>query len=192
MRHFLTYNMGIYKIITDVRSYQWLLPDIGNSSLLDLMTFDCNSKKYNWPKIKWYPYDTSKKAGNFYSLGGVGAFAFDSKVYESEIFSLLEMAGEILPIDAGGEVLYVLNVLECVNMLDHQSSKWHLYDDGSKGRILEYRFHENCITESSIFKIPETCKGEILTYCNVKSKYDEFRYLYDELKFSGLTFEKLN
>jgi len=106
------------------------------------------------------------------------------------LFTLLEMAGQILPINVDGKKLYALNVLECINCLDQENSKFDYYEDGTKGRILRYAFHHR-LTASSIFKIPETSRGEILTYSGVKDAEDEFYSLYKQLKFTGLRFEEL-
>ncbi|MDO3628861.1 hypothetical protein [Mucilaginibacter sp. BT774] len=182
-------NFKIYRVTVDVSNYQWIMPNIPEDDLLEFVIFDCNKKDESWIKTNWYVYNLKEKKGNFFEING-GALAFDQQVYDSELFTLLEMAGEILPVNVGGERLYALNVLECINCLDQENSKFDYYDDGTKGRILKYAFHRR-LTESSIFKIPETSRGEILTYSGVKDAEDEFYSLYKQLKFTGLKFEEL-
>lgn len=181
--------MKVYRVKTDVRNYQWIMPDISEDNLLDFIMFDCEAKNENWTDINWYIDNPKLKKGNFYHIHG-GSFAFDQQVYDSELFTLFEMAGQILPINVEGQKLYVLNVLECINSLDQENSKFNYYDNGTRGRILNYTFH-NRLTESSIFKIPETSRGEILTYTGIKDSEDEFYSLYKQLNFTGLIFEEL-
>ena len=71
-------------------------------------------------------------------------------------------------------------------------SEWHYYEDGTRtNRIKKYSFYEDRRTESSLFKIPETCKVEVLTYSGVKDELEEFIGVYNESKFDGLIFEKI-
>jgi len=167
------------------------MPRISGGNLLDLLSFDCITKKNEFDNIEWYVFNPKKKKCNFYT-GISGALVFDQEIYDSDLINLFEMAGEILPIKLeSGEILYALNVLECVNMLNQNETIYDIYDDGQKGRILKYSFYENCLSESSIFKIPETSKTEILTYSNVKNPDDEFYTAYKDSGFTGLVFELL-
>lgn len=185
--------MKVYSVKTDIKFSQSVLPEIEERYVFDLLHFDCERKIAHWPEIDWYVFNPKEKEGDFYSLGGNGAFVFNQRVYDSELFDLLEMAGEILPIqlEDGGPTLYVLNVLECVNALDKKNTVFDVYDDGTRGRILQYAFHPNRITESPLYKIPETSKTEVLTYTGVKDPEDEFKTLYEQLDFSGLVFSEL-
>jgi hypothetical protein len=137
-----------------------------------------------------YVFNPKKKKGNFFSLGGIGALVFDQKAHDI-MLTVFDMAGEILPINVSGENLYILNVLECVNMLDEKNTVWDYYPDGGRGRILKYSFFKNRLSESSLFKIPQTSKAEILTYSGVKDCEDEFYSLYHNNNLTGLIFEEL-
>lgn len=185
--------MKIHKIKIDHKNAQWLISEVSEDlDTLELKTFDCLEKKNDWNiEMNWYVDNPKKKEGNFYYVTS-GALAFDEKVYNSELYTLFEMAGEILPIKLEtGKQLYVLNVLECVNAFNSKLAEYAYYPDGTKGRILKYAFHKNRLSESSIFKIPETSKAEILTYEGLKDSDDEFKPLYEKLGFTGLQFEEL-
>jgi hypothetical protein len=183
--------MKIYNVNTDSNNVQGLIPNVNEDILLDVLSFDCISKENQLDNITWYIHNPKNKKGNFY-IGVNGALVFDQAVYDSELFTLFEIAGEILPIHLeSGEDLYALNILECVNMLNEAKTTFDLYDDGSRGRILKHAFYKDRISESSIFKIPETSRVEILTYTDVHDKDDEFFYLYKSLNFTGLKFEEL-
>ena len=148
-------------------------------------------KKNDFSEIEWYVHNPKVKKANFFT-GITGALIFDKRVYDSDLFTMFEMAGEIIPIKSeNGEELFLLNVLECVNCLNEKGSERDIYDDGSKGRLLKYAFYENCVSESSIFKIPETSQTEILTYVDVKGEADEFFYEYQKAGLSGLIFEQI-
>jgi hypothetical protein len=181
--------MKIYKLSEDVNKYQWIMP-VEEKSLFDNLSFDCFSKKNEWVPLDMYIFNPKKKAGNFYSLGGAGALVFDEKVLDA-MRSIFEMAGEILPLNLNGNILYCLNVLECINNLDQTKTIYDKYEDGTNGRILKYVFHINRFPESSIFKIPESSKTEVLTYSGLKDSDDEFVGLYLKNEFTGLVFEEI-
>ncbi|WP_147277144.1 hypothetical protein [Runella aurantiaca] len=112
--------MEIYQVKTNL-DYQWVLPQIEESKLLNLITFDCYPKVESWPNIDWYIYNPKRKKGNFFEIGHSGALVFDETVFNSDLYSLIEMAGEVLTIKLEDNTnLYVLNVLKCINSLNQK------------------------------------------------------------------------
>ena len=183
--------MKILKVEPNANHVQWIIPRVEDENLLDLLSFDCASRGKELDNIEWYIFNPKAKKGNFY-VGINGALVFDQAAYDSELFTAFEMAGEILPINLeNGDTLYILNVLECINILNAKNTVYSIYSDGSKGRILNYSFFENGISESSIFKIPETSRTQILTYADVKNPDDEFFYVYKESGLTGLIFNEI-
>jgi len=183
--------MKIYKITENIDIVQWVLPRVSEDRILKLLTFDCELKGNAYENINWYIHNPKKKRSNFY-MGINGALIFDKVVYDSEIYTSLEMAGEILKIKMeNGECLFVLNVMECINILDYNKTIWNYYDDGSRGRILEYAFYNEGVSESTLFKIPETSSVDIFTYSEAKHQNDEFYFLYKQFGFTGLNFEEI-
>jgi hypothetical protein len=184
--------MKIFKIIEDVNNMQSIQPI--DESLINLifLRFNCESRKKEWKELKVYIYNPKRIEKDFYNMG-VGIWVFNEKVLDI-CRTIFEMAGEILPIQVeNGKKLYLLNVLDCINILDYNRAQWDYYDDGSKGRILAYKFHENRIgNESTIFKIPETCKTDIFCYTDARNEDDQFYYLYHKHKLTGLIFEEIN
>lgn len=182
--------MKIFSIGVDVEKYQWIMPTVDDDNILDLLTFECSRKSDSWIFEDWFVFNPMLKAGDFsYVVSGV--LAFNERVYDSDLGPLLEMAGEVLPIDVNGRRAYVLNVLECCSMLNERKSIWNPDDPNNALLIKKYAFYEDRITESTLFKIPQTARVQVLTYCDVKDPEDEFYYLYHSLGFSGLTFECL-
>jgi hypothetical protein len=101
------------------------------------------------------------------------------------------MSGECLPLRCGDEELFLVNVTECINVLDERSSKRDTYPDGSPARILEFAFHPRRFTETPLFKIPETCKIDILSVEGLKDAEDEFKGRVEKLGLTGLLFVQL-
>jgi hypothetical protein len=179
--------MKIYNVKNDVKNIPWLLPIVNK-----YYSYSCESKTQIWEPYLVYNADPLKEIHNFYNIGTSGALVFDE--YTLEICrTVFEMAGEILPIKVErGADLYLLNVLECMNGLNYETTVWDYYNDGTKGRILKFGFHpERIIEESTIFKIPEVISTRIFCYADVKNPEDEFYYIYHKHKLSGLIFEEL-
>lgn len=184
--------MNVEKISVDLKTSQWLMPEIEDSKIFDLLTFNCSDKRLSdFDSLKWYIYNPSKPRSNFFTLGSNGSLIFDDLVYNSDLLTFFEMSGQIIPIKTQTENFYILNVTECVNCLNNNLTKKSIYEDGTTGRILEYYFHVDRWSESSIFKIPETSKTEILTYSNVKDAENEFISAYKRNSFTGLVFKQL-
>jgi hypothetical protein len=103
------------------------------------------------------------------------------------------MAGELLPLPHRGEVFTVLNITECINCLDHNRTRWVLgKSTGARIRIKEYAFHPNRFSESVLFKIPETCKADVLVVEGLPGcEVEEFRYVVEQNGLEGLLFEEI-
>jgi hypothetical protein len=184
-------EMKIYRLKTDTKNVQIVSPVDQSKITKEFGTFDCESRLNNWEELIFYVYNPKIKQKNFYSMFS-GALIFDQKVLDI-CQSVFEMAGEILPLQVErGPKLYLLNILECMNGLDHDKTLWDYYPDGGKGRVLKYVFHkERVVNESTLFKIPETSKVDIFCFADVKDPKDEFYHLYQEHKFTGLIFNEI-
>ncbi len=179
--------MKIYKVDCNIRKCQMIQRD----NNIELIQFDGNSKIDIWVDTDWYIYNPKDPKSNFYANPATGV-VFDGEVYSSDLITLLGMSGEILPaIVEGGEKLYFLNVTNCINVLDKNNTTYHIYPDGTKGRIKDYSFHEKRIGGAPLFKIPETSKSDILCFEGITDSWDEFKGRYDELGFTGLQFTEL-
>jgi hypothetical protein len=180
--------MRIFRIENDANNVQVLLPV--NKSFYDykfkgkpLFKLDFN-EMYNSTPLR--------ESKNFYTKLSSDILIFDE--YTLEICrTVFEMSGEILPIKVErGSDLYLLNVLECMNGLNYETTQWDYYNDGTKGRILKYGFHpERVLNEASIFKIPEDLQTNIFCYADVKNSDDEFYHIYHKHKLTGLIFEEV-
>jgi hypothetical protein len=183
--------MRIFKIKTDTNNVQLVQPVDHSKITLEKFNFDCEPKMQNWEDDLCYIYNPKVKSKSFFHIDS-SCLIFDEKTLEL-CRTVFEMSGEIIPIKIErSDDLYILNVLECMNGLDYEKTKWDYYSDGTKGRILYYVFHkERVMNESTIFKIPETSKKDIFCFADVKDREDEFYHIYHDNNLSGLIFEEI-
>lgn len=182
----------IFRLVTVPNETQWALPTDRSFTAAGGMLFDGTPKAATWKPPTFYIQNPLKPRANFFMLNP-GALAFDAAVRDHPYVGMfLEMAGEILPIALDtGESIFVLNVTECVNALDSQRTEFRL-DPTTKVRaaIVRYAFDVDRMTQSPIFKIPETRRAEILTFSGrFACAEDEFMSVFTQTKFTGLKFE---
>jgi hypothetical protein len=107
----------------------------------------------------------------------------------------METAGELLPIRIEGEKtkLWLLNITECINVVDHKNSQWREWGPGGPAfrSLVTPAFRSERFGEhTSLFKIPEDYGLTI--YCLERSGdvYDgEFKALVEHHGLTGLEFE---
>jgi hypothetical protein len=183
--------MKIFKIRTDSNKVQMLNLSDSSKVTLEGWRFDGLTKSSSWNLESVYIDNPLMEPKDFY-LYGLGVLVFNERVLSvcGEIF---EMSGEILPMQIErGPKVYLLNILQCMNGLDYEKTKWDYYKDGTKGRILEYAFHpERVINESSIFKIPETVRSDIFCHSEIGDPDYDFYKIYHKNGFTGLTFKEV-
>ena len=186
--------MKIFQILTDSNNVQLVQPTNEKiSDDLNFFNFSCAPLFPDWKELEVYVYNPKTKPKNFYSMPS-GILVFDEKVLEV-CQTVFEMAGEILPLQVEiRQKLYILNPLQCMNGLDYERTVWYYYErTGRKGNILKYKFHEWRIqNESTIFKIPETCKTDIFCFTDERDEDDQFYYLYHKHNLTGLIFKEID
>ena len=182
--------MRIYRIVADVNRYQGFSVEGDDIWHTDMMTFDCKPKGSDWAAPSVYTLHPRLTRGSFFNLCP-GALVLDGHATEA-LQDLLEMSGEMLPLSYNNESFTVLNVTECVNVLDEDGCKWvYGKSTGARIRIERYAFRANRLTEAPLFKIPETCRSEILCCEGLKDSDDEFKHRVERLGLKGLIFEEV-
>jgi hypothetical protein len=182
--------MEIHKIRLDSNIYQSVVPKDDNIWKNNLLKLDAQPKLETWKTPAVYVHNPKKKRGNFFHVCS-GGIVVDSIALE-KLRDFFEMAGELLPIDNDGEILHLVNILECVNCLDDRKTQWILgKTTGAKIDIKKYEFYPDRISESTLFKIPETAAGEVLATSRIKDPEDEFKSVVDREGLTGILFEKL-
>ena len=104
---------------------------------------------------------------------------------------ILEMAGELLPIEYKNEPHSLLNVTECMDCLDHERTEWVVgKNTGAKIDIQRYAFRVERMPESSVFKIPNRL-ADIYVAEGRFDPEDEFKARVEQNHMKGLLFEEI-
>lgn len=182
--------MKIYRLRLNVKDYQWLFPEDESIWQSSMLIFDCSPKIETWVPPKVYVLHPKLRRGNFLNLCP-GAFVIDDHAAET-LRDFLEMSGELLPLPLGDERLFVFNALECTNSLNSDESQWELdKHTGARVRLREHAFYATRLTETPLFKIPETCRSEILTVDGLIHPEGEFKHCVAANSLEGLRFEEV-
>jgi hypothetical protein len=182
--------MKVFRVRINTNEYQRFLPTDESIWESDWLKLNCKPKQATWRQPLVYVADPMKQPGNFIHLCA-GGFVVDP-IADGALREVLEMAGELLPLSHEGVLYQLVNVVECVNCLDAEKSKWILGKTTSaRIRIKEYEFIENRFSESTLFKIPETAGGEVLTVAGMKDPQDEFKAIVEQKELKGILFDEL-
>ncbi len=181
--------MKIYSVESDVNHYQWLLPEATGEELLTLNTFDCSSRQRYWTPPYVTALDAKLKMGDFLHYHPSVLLASPDRFHGVRPF--FESAGELLPLWFDGDQYTLLNITNCVNALDDANTEWVRAKDGSKVEIMRHAFNLDRLPSSSLFKIPETCRGTVLTWEKHGDPSKEFKAFVEENDLKGLLFEQL-
>jgi hypothetical protein len=182
--------MKVFKIRPASNVYQSALPsDIGVHKT-ELLRFDCDRRLENWVPPEIYIYNPKKKRGNFLQLTP-GSFLVDEMAKEL-LLPILEMAGELLPIPHKDELFFALNVLECINCLNENNTKWIVGAESKKRIGIErYDFYRDRFSESSIFKIPEQSSAWLFAVSGLHDPENDFKLQVEAHGLTGLEFEEV-
>jgi len=166
------------------------MPDVPEKDILDYTTFDCTSQRRSWQSPIIYLADPSVLTGDFLYYDP-GCLVVSPSAVE-RVRPFFKRAGELLPLWFDGEEYTLLNVTECVDALDDSKTEWlRAGDNNHKVEICRYAFNPNKFTDSSIFKIPETCSGSALTWEKDGDPKTEFKAFVEENGLTGLLFREL-
>jgi hypothetical protein len=151
---------------------------------------DGTPKLESWKAPEVFVYMPRFKRGDFFQFRSNHMI---TSPHATEVLrSFLEMSGELLPLPYKDEEYTLLNVTECIDCLDQDKSEWLLNKDtGERIYPLKYVFRPEWFTESALFKIPETCKGEVLLVEGMRDAYSEFRAVVERNGLKGMLFDEL-
>lgn len=181
--------MKVYRVVPDVSRFEKLFPDDDKVWETGLLTFDGTPKGATWQPPKVFVLEPKLSKGNFraFAAGALVADATACLALEN-----LDEFAELLPLPYGGDILQVMNVTGCFNVLDEEKTRWvYGQSTGKPIRIAKYVFKSSRFTEVPLFKIPETCRGEILTIEGLKDPEDEFKFNVESKGLTGLLFKEL-
>jgi len=180
--------ISIFRIKNNVNRFQYFLTEKEEDA--KTLRTDGSSKIHTWTPPPVFIYKPQLEKGNFFNFNS-DILISDQKATEV-LHSLFVEAGELLFLSYKGNDYSLLNVTECIDCLDQENTKWK-YDVDNSIRLMidKYSFHTNRFPESSIFKIPETAKSELLVVNGLRDPKDEFINKVVESGLTGLSFEKI-
>lgn len=183
--------MRVYRLVFETDDYQSLIPEDENIWETDVLDMDCTPKSEKWVPPKVRVYNPRKRRGHFFRLAS-SAMVISADVCE-RLQPQLDFAGELLPLEWRGGEGYLLNVLECVDCLDHDRTEWvyRTADDGRqiRLRIKKHVFMKHLVPEATIFKIPENYRAYIYILERCEDSEDEFKSMVELNNLEGISFK---
>jgi hypothetical protein len=147
--------------------------------------FDGHPVEGKFEKLEVYVRQPTLKKPAIWGLADTLAFEDDAA---AKVQLCLDQAGQQFKLPFQGSKLIVLNVTYVIDCLDEAKSEF--IDPDLPHMIDKYVFHADRL-DYSLFKIPETMSGEILTVEGLVSPDDEFKPLVEKHGLKGLRFEEL-
>jgi hypothetical protein len=143
-----------------------------------------------WSRPLLHSDSESSPTGNFAHVWGLNGFALDDRAYES-LHAALGDYCEFLPfLPYQGKRYCWMNVLEIVDCLDREKTKWKIGRSGKPfGTIEEYRFVPERFTNSSLFRVPK--QVALLALTGTSDAQMEFKTLVERSGLTGLKFEEI-
>jgi hypothetical protein len=154
-----------------------------------MFPLDCTPRSAQWTPLPLYAQNQKSKRGNFIFLWS-GNIAADSRACKA-LRPVFDRTCEFLPmLPYDGEVFHVMNVLECVDCLDNEKTKWQVdQKTGRRLQIEEYSFVPERFAESTLFKLPK--RRVLLTVTGLKDLKYDFKSIVEREGLTGLEFEEL-
>lgn len=176
--------MTIFEIRLDGNNFQYLLPADPERARSGDLTFDCNRWGDTWDPPEVYVGNPKAKRGNFFNFLKGDPYICDQRAHDA-LEHLLYPFAELLPLPFEGETLYVINVLTCLNILDEK------HTIPTEGWPKKYVFYPERMQQASIFKIPRTSRGQVLTVHRYMDEIYDFKYQVERAELQGLIFRPL-
>lgn len=177
----------IHQILQDKNSMP-VISVIGSEKHLPL--FDANTLPEDFNQLEFEIKDW-REGFDFYFLHEA-VLVFNQKVYDSELFTSFEFAGEIIPLKVTNTdtSIYLANILNCKPYLDYKNSEFGANVVKDEKIIDIVKFKANRIScDASLFKLPENASQAI--YCSSYADEHDFHRDYQNENFKGLNFKLL-
>jgi hypothetical protein len=177
----------VFRMSLDGDKYQFFTTD----SLEDerKLRLDGSSIADTWtppPVFILYP---KHRAGAFYNSNPSNLIATPQAV--ELLYSHFSFSGELLPLPYKGQTFTLLNVTQCIDVLDHDRTEFRIAPSGLAVGIERFAFHANRFVETSLFKIPEFKGGEIFVLEGANDFHLEFREAVSAYGLEGLRFTEI-
>lgn len=183
-------SLRVFKIRPDF-SFQTFFTSDPNGPDSDAESFELGKEPLlaNWTPPPLFE-DTEKRAiGNFAHCWN-GGFIVDERTVNS-LGHIFRDGCELLPLKRHrGKKHYLLNVLNRIDCLDRERTKWKIGRSGkSFGTIEEYQFAPGRFTHSTLFQVPK--QVALLALTGTEDPQMEFKTSVESLGLTGLKFEEI-
>lgn len=180
--------MKVFKIRMDGDRYQTFYPV--NRDDVWTLRMDGTSKIDSWTPPPVYVLHPKLRAGGFYNANRSHLIA--SPRATEALYNHFSFAGELLPLLYKEQTFTLLNVTQCIDVLDQERSEFEIgHTSGTKYRILTHAFHADRFVETSLFKIPDFNCSEIFVLEGANDFEMEFREAVEEAGLEGLIFTEV-
>jgi hypothetical protein len=147
----------VYRIQNDVTDYQYFLTESDDDALR--LSMECKPLLHTWIPPEVIIYEPLLKRGDLFNFNS-SSLILSPRATEA-LRPFLQAAGELLEVPYEGQSFWLLNVLQCVDCLDEAKTGWREHK-GIRLAPERYMFHPDRLPASCLFKIPQTCRGEVL------------------------------
>lgn len=180
--------MKVFRMTLDINHYQYFLTKSASESRR--LSMDGIPLGNSWSPPAVYVERPKRPAGDFYNPNNSVLIA--SPRTTEVLRSHFNFAGELLPLPYKDQIFTVLNVTQCVDILDPERSEFATSaTPGIRGRLLRPAFHANRFPETSLFKIPDDFGLEIYVLEGANDFDMEFRETIEATGLKGLLFEEI-
>jgi hypothetical protein len=147
--------------------------------------FDGYPVEGKFEKLKMYVRQPTLKKPDIWLIANTLAFEDEAA---AEVQLCLDQSGQQFKLPVDDRKLIILNVTYVIDCLDQE--KTELADPDLPFMIDKYEFHADRL-DYSLFKIPQTMRGEILTVEGIAHPNEEFKPLVEKYGLKGLRFEEI-
>jgi hypothetical protein len=180
--------MKVFRIQNNADEFQYFLPE--HDGDWPKLRTNATPRLATWSPPPVYVLYPKLQAGALYNLYPDTMILSPGAM--TAIGGYASAAGETLPLPYQGQTYTLLNVLECVNVLDHERTVWQTDPQtGMQLYITKYAFHANRLVSSPIFKIPETSMAETFVLEGQWEPHEEFRAVVERAQLKGMRFEEV-
>jgi hypothetical protein len=149
--------MKVYSFYANTHRYQYFLPKSLNDEA-KLVT-NCRSRIAAWQPPTLELKEPTHAKGDFFELHKGSPILSERAVDRLRLF--LDPAGELLPLPHAGETFYLFNIVPCTDCLDAVATEWRMQYNKPLWPE-KYVFTTTKFGPNHLFKIPQTCRAEVL------------------------------
>ncbi len=175
--------MKVYKLNFDAENFRPVGPVNPTELDNDQLWLTGDSKKDIWqpPAMNYATAESAADAIADISWLGPGFYVFNKKAIDA-LSSLLNPAGELLPITVSDDPLEAFNPTNLVDCLDQATSQYNIRRNGNIGRLLKPSIDTTKLHDLALFRTPEAQRNALFAT-------EVFKQAYDTAGLIGLIFE---